>query len=88
MRIDHQWVRSRQAQPRNLNKNRNRHLKMIFKGAATTVIHSAPNPFREAYERLCEQGTKPNLAKVTVARKIAATAPAVWKSQEVYDPER
>ena len=88
VRIDHQWIRSHQAQTRGLNKNRNRHLKMIFKGAATTVIQAAPNPFRDAYDRLCEQGTKPNLAKVTVARKIAATALAVWKRQEVYDPQR
>lgn len=89
VRIGSQWVRARVAQTRGLNLNYNRTLKMIFKGAATTVIaHAGPNPLREAYERLCEQGTKPNLAKVTVARKIAATALAMWKSQEVYDPTR
>jgi hypothetical protein len=64
-------------------------LKGIFKGAATTVIaHAAPGPFRAAYDRLLEQGTKPNLAKVTVARKLAATTLAMWKNEETYDPER
>ena len=89
VRVDGQWTRGRVAQPRGLNVNYNRTLKMIFKGAATTVIaHGGANPFREAYERLCEQGTKPNLAKLTVARKIAATVLTMWKNEEVYDPTR
>ena len=33
-------------------------------------------------------GTKPNLAKVTLARKIAATALAMWKTKEAYDPKK
>lgn len=74
---------------RGLNRNFNRTLKGIFKGAATTVIaHQTDNPFRTAYDRLCDQGRKPNLAKVTVARKLAATALAMWKKQEAYDPKR
>jgi hypothetical protein len=89
VRLNGEWVRARVAQTRGLNFNYNRTLKMIFKGAATTVIaHAAPNPFREAYDRLCGQGTRPNLAKVTVARQIAAAALAMWKNEEVYDPER
>jgi hypothetical protein len=28
------------------------------------------------------------LAKLTVARKIAATVLAMWKREEVYDPKR
>lgn len=82
------WVKDRVVQTRGLNRNHNKILKAIFKGAATTVIHSRPNRFLEAYERLCEQGTKPNLAKLTVARKLAATALSMWKSQEVYDPNK
>lgn len=31
-----------------------------------------PEPLYADYERLLESGTKPNLAKLTVARKIAA----------------
>jgi hypothetical protein len=33
-------------------------------------------------------GTKPHLAKLTVARQIAAIVLATWKSQEEYDPGR
>ena len=40
------------------------------------------------YMRLTEQGTKPPMAKLTLARKIAATVLAMWKNQEVYDSEK
>lgn len=84
-----QWVRARVAQTRGLNFNHNRLLKALFKGAATTVIaHAGPNPLRADYDRLCNNGTKPNLAKVTVARKIAAIVLAMWKTEERYEPGR
>lgn len=84
-----QWIKAQVALTRGLNRNHNHTLKWIFKGAATTVIaHARPNPLREDYERLCAQGTKPNLAKLTVARKIAALVLAMWKHEEVYDPTR
>ena len=84
-----EWVRDRVPQTRGLNRNFNRQLKGIFKAAATTVIaHSGPNVFQSAYEDLCAAGTKPNLAKLTVSRRIAATTLAMWKTQEVYDPQR
>lgn len=89
VRVNGQWVKQRVALPRGLNPNHHPVLKDIFKGAATTAIHRAgPNPFRGAYQRLCDRGTKPNLAKLTVARKMAATVLAMWKREEVYDPER
>lgn len=89
VQVDGQWVKARVPKTRGLNFNFHRTLKYIFKGAATTVIaHARPNPFREAYDRLCADGTKPNLAKLTVARKIAATTLAMWKSGEEYDPKR
>ena len=34
------------------------------------------------------EGTKPNLAKLTIARKIAAIALSMWKSKEKYDPTK
>ena len=40
------------------------------------------------YQRLLESGTKPNLAKLTLARKLAATALAMWKKEEVYSPDK
>lgn len=89
VKLDGHWTRTRLPMPRGLNRNFNRTLKGIFKSAATTVIaHPTSNQFRAAYDRLCEHGTKPNLAKVTVARKLAAAALAMWKNEEVYDPKR
>jgi transposase len=83
------WVKARVVQTRGLNFNHNRLLKAIFKGAATTVIaHCGSNPLRAGYDRLLENGTKPNLAKLTVARQIAAIVLAMWKTQEEYDPGR
>ena len=74
---------------RGLNLNCNRTLKQVFKGAATTVIRQLPDaPLHRDYERMLANGTKPNLAAVTLARKIAATALAMWKHKEVYDPAK
>ena len=52
------------------------------KGAATTIVqqHRSSTLFAD-YERMLAGGTKPDLAKVTRARKIAAT----WKTKEAYD---
>jgi len=83
------WIKTRVAQTRGLNFNHNRMLKAIFKGAATTVIaHCGPNPLRQSYDRQLENGTRPNLAKLTVARQIAAILLAMWKRQEAYDSGR
>ncbi len=46
------------------------------------------DPLHEHYQRMLASGIKPNLAKLTVARRIAATVLAMWKHQEVYDPQR
>lgn len=81
-----QWIRQRMPLPRGLNRNRNPILKNAFKGAATTVIGQMPNhPLHQSYQQQLENGTKPNLAKLTLARRIAAAVLAMWKNQEDYD---
>lgn len=83
------WQRAKVQQTRGLNYNHNHTLKMIFKGAATTVINQLPNePLHMDYEKLLVAGTKPNLAKLTLARKIAAIVLAIWKTEEEYDPKK
>jgi hypothetical protein len=83
------WIRTRVPQTRGLNFNHNRTLKAIFKGAATTVTaRMGPNPLKTGYERRLAGGIKPNLAKLTVARQIAAIVLAMWKAEERYDPGR
>ena len=55
-------------QTRGLNRDHNRLLKLVFKGAATSVIQQHPDSMlRRDYDRLLAAGTKPNLAKVTLA---------------------
>ena len=89
VREDGRWVKGRVVQTRGLNTSHNRMLKMIFKGAATNVVGVAgPSPLRDDYDRLLKNGTKPNLAKLTIARKIAAIVLAMWKAREEYSPEK
>jgi transposase len=89
VRDQDRWIRTRVLQTRGLNWNYNHQLKAIFKGAATTVLaHSGPNPLREGYDRQLENGTKPNLAKLTVARQLAAIVLAMWKTEAAYDPRK
>ncbi len=69
--------------------DRTRAVKSIFKGAATTVVtQRAKDPIHARYERLLDGGTKPTLAKLSLARMIAATVLRMWKNEEEYDPGR
>ena len=88
IRAGEQWVKARVPVTRGLNRNHNRTLKAIYKGAATTVIKQDHGPLRDHYERMLDEGTKPNLAKLTIARKISALSLSMWKHEEKYDPQR
>jgi len=72
---------------RGLNLNHNHDLKNIFKAAATTAS-ACPGPFRDYYEILLGKGMKPEMARLTLARKIAAISLIVWKKGERFDPEQ
>ena len=78
--------RRKPQQTRGLNKNFNRMLKMVYKGAAITAI--AKEPFNKYYQRLIDNKMRPEMAQLTVARKIAAISLAVWKKGEKFDPAR
>lgn len=82
--------RKRRRQTRGLNRNRNPLLKDVFKGAAATVIQLMPdNPLAQNYRRLVEEErVEAAMARLTLARQIAAIVLAMWKNQEVYDPSR
>ena len=74
-------------QIRGLNQNHNHDLKNIFKSAAQDAIaHSGP--FRGFYERLLTKGIKPSMARLTLARKIAAITLTLWKKGARFDPEQ
>jgi hypothetical protein len=86
---DGQWLRAQTLQTRGLNRNHNHRLKDIFKGAATTVVQQAKDgPLYRHYQSLLDGGTKPNLAKLTIARQIASIVLSMWRSGEEYEPRK
>lgn len=81
------WTYKKIMQPRGLNQNRHPLLKCAFKGAALQVTHMPQHPMGQAYQQLLTK-TKPNLARLTIARRVASAVLAMWKNNEDYDPER
>ena len=79
--------RSRAPRTRGLNRNHNPMLKSIFKGVATAAA-SKPGPLQDIYKACVARGTKPELAKVTLARKIASITLRLWKKGELWDPTK
>jgi transposase len=72
---------------RGLNKNHNHDLKNIFKGAATRAA-AVSGPFQNFYEACVARGMKPPMARLTLARKIAAITLLVWKKGVRFDAEQ
>jgi transposase len=56
----------------------------VFKGAATRAAAS-PGPFQDFYAGLIAKSTRPSMARLTLARKIAAITLAVWKKGDRFD---
>ncbi len=72
---------------RGLNRNHNRVLKDVFKGAATAAT-ARPGPLQEFYRSMIARGLRPELARVTLTRKLAALTLRLWKRGERYDPTK
>jgi transposase len=71
---------------RGLNPDHNHDLKGIFKGAATRVS-SSRGPLHDFYENLLAKGSKPAMARLTLARKIATITLVVWKKEVNFDAD-
>jgi transposase len=72
---------------RGLNVDHNHDLKNIFKGAAMSAsIFSGP--LQEFYQERLVAGIQPEMARLTLARKIAAIALTIWKKGESFDPSK
>jgi hypothetical protein len=69
---------------RGLNEHWNHDLKDLFKGAAI-VASTKPGPFAEFYAALLAKGMRPEMARLTLARKIATIALIVWKRGVCFD---
>ena len=83
--VEGQLQRSKKPQQlRGLNANHNHDLKDIFKGAAMRTS-TCDGPFRNFYETLLAKGMRPTMARLTLARKIAAITLIVWKKGASFD---
>ena len=72
---------------RGLNANHNHDLKHVFVSAAINAsIH--PGPLQDFYAGLLAKGTRPSMARLTLARKIAAIALILWKKEGRFDAEK
>ena len=71
---------------RGLNHNCNRRLKEVFISAATGG--SLHEPYKPFLERLKQNGMRAEMARLTLARKIAAVVLTVWKKGVGFDPKK
>ena len=87
---DHRYVNGRlqrskkPAFVRGLDPAHNHQLKNVFKSAAIQVS-TTKGPFREFYEALVAKGMRPEMARLTLARKIATISWMVWKKGVAFD---
>ncbi len=81
-------IRRRPGKPltRGLNRNFSRRMKRVYKGAAQHASHH--KLFQPYFEALLDRGLRKPLARLTLARKIAAINLATWKKEENFDPKK
>ena len=75
----------RQTDTRGLTRDFNHLLKYVLKGAASDAIRR--EPFKSFYKLRVENGTAPELARLTVARKIGAIVLTLWKKGVSFNEE-
>jgi transposase len=81
-------IRVRDPLTRGLRRG-NPHLKCVFMQAATLIATRMPSePLNAHYRQLVLRGLKEGIARVTLARKLAAITLAVWRNREAYDPNK
>ena len=81
-------TRKRRApKTRGLNQNHNRIVKNVFRSAANAATGRA-GPLQDFYLAMTERGMRPELARVTLARKLAALTLHLWKKGERFDPTK
>ncbi len=72
---------------RGLNANHNKDLKNLFKSAAISAS-TRPGPLHDFYRARVGQGMRPTMARLTLARKIAAVTLIIWKKGVSFDPKQ
>jgi transposase len=87
---DHEFIagratrRRRKPLTRGLNQNHNRILKNMFKSAAISAL-ARPGELQDFYRTRIASGMRPEMARLTLARKFAALTLHIWKTGEAYD---
>lgn len=79
--------RKRAPMTRGLNKNHNPVMKDLFKATAIAAA-SKPGPLKDFCDNLIVSGMDPEMARLTLARKIAAVTLRLWKKGELFDPSK
>jgi hypothetical protein len=72
---------------RGLNDNHNKDLKNLFKSAAISAS-TRPGPLQDFYVALVGKGIRPTMARLTLARKMAAITLTMWKKGVSFDPKQ
>jgi len=75
----------KQVSLRGLNCNQHHELKNIFKGAAL-IAATKVWPFQEFYAALNASRMRPEMARLNLARKLAAIILIVWKKGGIERP--
>ena len=78
----------RKRQPTIVGLNRNHHhlLKYVLKSVAARCC-AGSGPVHDFAQALLDQGMRPEMVRLTVARKIAATVLVLWKKGVDFDPQ-
>jgi len=69
------------------NDNHNQDVKNLFKSAAISAS-TRPGPLHDFYVARIESGMRPTMARLTLARKIAAITLTMWKKGVSFDPKQ
>lgn len=86
--VEGKLVRSkRPPMTRGLNRNHNRTLKSVFMCAASDAS-TRKGPLKDFFEAMVARGIATDMARATLARKIAAYTLRLWKKGERFDPEK
>src|SRR6202790_418379 len=89
---DHQVVKGqlqrkkKHVEVRGLNENCNHDLKNLFKGAAI-LASTKPGPLQDFYAALLAKGMRAEMARLTLARKIATIVLVVWKRGVCFEAQ-
>jgi transposase len=90
---EYRWVRGKlhrnreRITVRGLNDNHNKDVKNLFKSAAISAS-TRPGPLHDFYAALVTKGMRPTMARLTLARKLAAIALTMWKKGVDFDPKQ